>query len=185
MKNETDHINLIALSKGNEKEFDLLFMTYYPKVKAFVRSMIGEEDESEDLAQETFIHLWKSREALREVHNLNAYIYQVTKHVLYTYLDKRRRLFTVGLDEVSTPPSVDEVEALVYSHELQSMLDKAIEGMPSQCRTVFCMSRQQGMSNEEISHRLGISKRTVETHISNALAVLRKVTSSLRCLLCL
>lgn len=183
MKNEADRINLTALSNGSEKEFDLLFVAYYPKVKAFVRSMIGEEDESEDLAQETFIHLWRSREALGEVRNLNAYIYQITKHILYTYLEKRKRLFTVGLDEVSTPPSVDEVEDIVYSHELKSLLDRAIEGLPSQCRTVFCMSRRQGLSNEEISRRLGISKRTVETHISNALSILRKVASTLMCLL--
>ena len=182
MRNAVDTINLIALSKGSEKDFDLLFMTYYPKVKAFVRSMIGEE-ESEDLAQETFIHLWKSREVLGEVLNLNAYIYQVTKHILYTYLDKQKRLCTVGMEEVSVPPSVDEVENIVYSHELQSLLDRAIEELPSQCRTVFCMSRRQGMSNEEISRLLGISKRTVETHISNALSILRKVTSALMCLL--
>ena len=51
--------------------------------------------------------------------------------------------------------------------------------MPTQRKQIFYMSRKQGISNEEISQRLKISKRTVETHISIALATLRKITSAL------
>lgn len=47
--------------------------------------------------------------------------------------------------------------------------------MPPQRKQIFCMSRRQGMSIEEISKKLGISKRTVETHISLALRSLRNV----------
>lgn len=54
-----------------------------------------------------------------------------------------------------------------------------IDNMPTQRKQIFYMSRKQGISNEEISQRLKISKHTVETHISIALATLRKITSAL------
>ena len=54
------------------------------------------------------------------------------------------------------------------------MLDQAVSEMPAQRQKVFIMSRTLLMSNDEIAQSLGISKRTVEKHISIALAFLRK-----------
>jgi RNA polymerase sigma-70 factor (ECF subfamily) len=46
--------------------------------------------------------------------------------------------------------------------------------MPDRCKEIFRMSRFEGRSNQEIADKLGISKRTVETQISNALKILRE-----------
>lgn len=172
-------IDLIALSKGNTQAFDCVFFLYYPKVKTFIYSLLDNEEEAEDLAQDTFIKLWTARTQLSQVQNINAYIYQTAKHVLYTFLDKKTNTHTVGIDSVQDTPSLEQVEEIVYSHELESLINRAIDNMPPQRKQIFCMSRKQGISNEEISQRLNISKRTVETHISIALATLRKVTSAL------
>ena len=47
--------------------------------------------------------------------------------------------------------------------------------LPEQCRRIFTMSRVDGLTNQEIADDLGLSKRTVETQISNALRALRKM----------
>ncbi len=51
---------------------------------------------------------------------------------------------------------------------------ETVDAMPEQRRLVFRMSRWQFLSNDEIAVRLGISKRTVEKHISLALAEIRR-----------
>ena len=175
MKKLDNQINLYALSMGDVKAFDKLFISFYPKVKSFLFSLLDNEDEAEDLAQDVFIRLWQNRKLLRNVQNLNAYIYQTVKHIFYSYLDKRKDIFSTEIDSVFDTLSTDDIEALVYCHELENILNKVIDNMPPQRKQIFCMSRRQGMSIEEISKKLGISKRTVETHISLALRSLRNV----------
>lgn len=170
-------IDLEALSNGSVKDFELLFNAYYPKVKSFLYSMLADDEEAKDLAQDVFVRIWSSRKQLQMVYNLNAYIYQTVKHVLYGSIAKKNNHHDVDIKEVFDLPSDDEIESIICCKELEDVIDKVIDNLPPQRKQVFCMSRKQGLSNDEISHRLGISKRTVETHISMALATLRKVIS--------
>lgn len=183
MKDFKRDIDLTALSNGCVKEFDALYLAFYPKVKSFLTGMIGDEDDAEDVAQEVFIHLWNGRKSLAGVLNLNAYVYQSVKHELFAFLKKKRERNCEDVEACYDVSSGEDLNAIVYSHELELMIDRVIENMPQQRRLVFVMSRKEGLSTEEISVRLGLSKRTVETHISLALATLRKAILALLILL--
>ena len=178
-----EQVDLKALSEGSVKDFDTLFRLYYPKAKVFLASILGNDEEAEDLAQDTFVRLWQRREGLVMVHNLNAYIYQIVKNILFTHLEKQKRYASVSLDDTHDIMTTEDVEKIVFAKELEKIINVTIEQMPPQRKRVFCMSRREGHSIEEISKELGISKRTVETHISAALVTLRKVIMSLICLL--
>ena len=67
------------------------------------------------------------------------------------------------------------MEERILAEELGLLLDIAVENMPPQRKQIFKMSRKEGLSNEEISLKQNINKRTVENHITQALADLRKV----------
>ncbi len=74
-------------------------------------------------------------------------------------------------------PEENSLEEMIFSEELKAILENVISKMPDQRRRVFTMSRLQGMTNQEIAQSLNISKRTVETHISAALAQIRRVVT--------
>ncbi len=181
--NISTDIDTLALSNGSVKEFDRLYASFYPKVKSFLIGMLGNVDDAEDLAQDTFVNLWKGRKSLSDVHNLNAYVYQSVKHVLYSFISKRKEIFNTDIEVAYDMPSSEDAGCMVYIDELQTLIDHVVNEMPPQRKLVFSMSRTEGMGIEEISEKLGISKRTVETHISTALSTLRKAVSTLVVLL--
>ena len=61
----------------------------------------------------------------------------------------------------------------LFTDELQSLVDKALETLPEQTRDIFVRSRYNNQSHKEIAVALGISTKTVEFHITKALKVLR------------
>jgi len=65
------------------------------------------------------------------------------------------------------------MEARIRETELEHQIFLIVDSLPPQCRNIFTLSRVKGLSNGEIAEKLQISKRTVETQISNALKTLR------------
>lgn len=135
--------DLTAFSQGDTQAFEKLFLFYYPRVKAFIDSLLNDTNTAEDLAQDTFVQLWTYRTSIGQVSHLNAYIYQTAKHLLFAYL--HRYPSTIGLDDAPEVPSLEEVEEIVYSRELEVLIECAIERMPAQRRQVFCMSRKKSI----------------------------------------
>ena len=75
----------------------------------------------------------------------------------------------------SDTDSVPSGESALYASETMTQIRETLETLPRKRREIFVMSRVMGYTNEEIAARLGINKRTVENHITNVLADLRKV----------
>ena len=182
-QNICDEINLHALSNGSIEEFEKLYFRYYPKAKNFLMRMLDNATDAEDLTQDAFINLWNNRQLLVNVRNLNAYIFQTVKYVLFSFVNKKKGIVKASLEEVYDLSSAENLESLIYSQELETMIDRVIDTMPRQRKLVFLMSRTEGLSISEISEKMGISKRTVETHISMALSTLRRALSALLALL--
>ena len=73
-----------------------------------------------------------------------------------------------------TAPQSTSVEHEIYAKELLSLMDTTIASLPPQKRTIFNMSRKEGLSNDEIALRLNLKKNTVEKTISSVLTQLKK-----------
>lgn len=71
----------------------------------------------------------------------------------------------------------NRAEAEDITHDLLLLIQLAVEKMPGQRQRIFRMSREEGIANDEIARRLGISTRTVENQISRALSELRKLVT--------
>lgn len=164
-----------ALSKGDSKAFELLFLRYQPKLVYFFTGFVHDEEVARDLSQDLFFNLWNNRMKLSDIRSFQSYLYQMARNVLYNYYDRSLVREKYNVEKAVIPLISDDIEEQVFANELQAFINLKVDQMPPQRQQIFRMSRFEGLSNDEIANRLNINKRTVENHLTAALADLRKM----------
>ncbi len=128
-----------------------------------------------DLTQETYLRIAHHPDA-GNIENMRAYLFRIANNLALDYLRSRTRhcqhdAGPVTEDIICRQPEPDT--ALSERQQLE-FLEQIIYELPPKCRAVFLMSRVEGKSYTEISNELGISPRTVESHMRKALDQIRK-----------
>jgi len=165
---------LLALSNGNREAFEELFRHFFPKLNRFLGGLLDDEAVADDLAQDIFVKLWQHRDLFAHIENLDAYLYTAARNALYNHIKRSTKRQYLSLSTALEIPSFEKLEEVLAAHDLEILIDQTIDKMPQKRKIIFNLSRKEGLSNEKIAHYLHISKRTVETHISAALADIRK-----------
>jgi RNA polymerase sigma-70 factor (ECF subfamily) len=130
--------------------------------------------EAEEIVQDFFVRLWKKHGNLFQSDSLKNYFFSSVKNSSINYLRHKKieNLTIQKLTQLSTSHLVYDPDIYLVT-ELQEKISHAIGLLPEKCREIFIMSRFKGLDNDQIAGEMQISKRTVETHISNALRILR------------
>ena len=159
-----EHIILKKLRDGDSEALDILYLRYASKVRDFAFRLLKDRTDAEDVTHDIFLKIWEQRRG-------NA-IFNAYKH---RQVESKYQAET-GAAESPAAPQADES---VSTDDLLEMIDLAVRNMPEQRRRVFCMSRYENMSYNDIAEALNISPKTVQYHISGALAELRKLLSAM------
>lgn len=167
---------LVKLATGSHQAFKEIYRTYYSRIHAFAYGLLKDADESDELTQMVFIKLWDKREIFQNVHNFDFYIFTLTKHTIFNYIEAKHTIQTTN-DEIPDQFDNETPYDDLIAHDLQLLIDLIINNMPSQRQQIFRLSRVEGLSNEEIAIKLGIKKKTVENHLNLALKELRNIIS--------
>lgn len=166
---------LSAIAHGDIKLFERLYFQYQPKLVEFLAALTHDREVSKDIAQEIFLSLWKNRAHLSGIDSVSSYLYRMARNKVYDYFDHLAVAEQyLGTCQDNTPATINEEEKL-FVEELEKIIYETVDHLSPQRKLIFRLSREEGLSNQEIADRLGISKRTVENHQTATLAILRKI----------
>ena len=144
------------------------------KLLAIASKKIDYYETAREFVQDVFVSLFKLRDSLNPDISILAYLHVALKNRIFNHYRHqnvhRRYEQYVALQQ---PDISDNTVALLYSKELEMQIKGEIEKLPPQCRTVFLLSREEGLPNKEIASHLNISVNTVEQHMRKALRILR------------
>ena len=169
-----EHTLIMRFIEGDQTAFELLFRFYYPGLVVFAKQLIFDPAEAENIVQDFFVNLWVNRDKIKDSSSLKGYFFTSIKNRAFNYLKsvKVREHIIDELKQLTESDSLFQPDIFVES-ELQNRIKAALNKLPVRTREIFVLSRTKGYSNDEIADMLNISKRTVETQISNALRSLR------------
>ena len=171
---------LSQLREGNREAFNSLFRHYYPRVMAYVAAMV-EQEVAEDVVQDVFLHVWENRKKLYAGEGFHSYLFQAAYTRCIDYYRKTQSADKYNLHMEGA--YLEEYNALlrsdasvleeIYSKDFYEQLHNLLEKLPTQRREVFILTYIEGLKAKEVSERLQIPQRTVESHIYLAIKYLR------------
>ncbi|MDE5573908.1 MAG: sigma-70 family RNA polymerase sigma factor [Muribaculaceae bacterium] len=153
------------------RDFELYFKRLYLPLGMYALRFVDDVAVSEDLVQDAFMKAWLYLENGGTIDNIQAFMYRSVRNGCLTWLRQQRET----LDE-SFIPEVGEEE--IDTSFRDAKIWRAIDELPEKCRQIFLMSKQDGLSNEEIAIELDISIKTVKNQMTKALSRLREALST-------
>jgi RNA polymerase sigma-70 factor (ECF subfamily) len=164
---------------GDEQGFEALFRRYVERLCAFAYSYVRARDVAEEIVEDLFAWIWEHRFTLEVPRAVHAYLYASVRNRAISWLRHARselafveesRLDVTALGDAARPAAAD---ACTHAADLAEALGRALGDMPPRCREVFTLARYHHLTYAEVADVLGISRKTVEIHMSRALAFLR------------
>ena len=108
------------------------------------------------------------------VNNFDSYMFTLSKYTILNYIEARH-IIPVEIDDAPDVSDTTTPYDEIVANDLKLLVDLTVSEMPPQRKQIFHLSRQEGLTNDEIAVKLGIQKKTVENHLNLALKELRNV----------
>lgn len=165
--------------KINKDTFEKAYTLYWEKVFAVCYNNIKEIEPAKGMVQDIFRSLWERRAEL-ELENIEHYLIRSAKYKTFEFIrNKTNRQKHNEFQMMDCRTESNCTEEQVLFNDLKEKVNDLVDALPCQCKRVYKMSREQGMSNKEIAALLTISERAVEYHITKAMSKLKNGLTSI------
>lgn len=151
-----------------------MYVQYWEPVFNVCYNNLRDVEVAKGMVQDIFKSLWERRDELEITTSVERYLLRSAKFKVFEYIrNSKSRLEHAEAALLYTSTAANSTENDVLYNSLKEKVGDLVDTLPSQCRNVFKLSREQGLSNKEIASLLLISERAVEYHITRALSTLK------------
>lgn len=172
LANETE---LFAnLAKGDEHAFETIYRHFSKRLFPYVLKLVKIPELAEELIQDIFVNIWINRQTFSEVSHPSSYLFSIANRQSLKYLKKvanDARILNSITDYHET--LTNETEERIIFRESVEAVKTAVEQLPAQRRLIWELSRNEGLSHDQIAEQLQISKNTVKNQMVHATKYIR------------
>ena len=180
-----DSAIMLELRAGNMAGFDYLIQKYRKPIINFMYRMAHNQAVAEELAQEVFLRVFRSRETYRAEARFSTWLYRIATNLGVNYArDTRheRAASTVYLDqadsETGTTPDVADLapsaEAYMIRQERLNAIRQHVLALPERQRMAVLMHKYEGMDYKQIGDVLKLSESATKSLLFRAYQTLRE-----------
>lgn len=170
-----DEKELLAhIADGDQQAFAVIFNKYWPTVYSAALVIAKSPSLAEDISQEVFTKLWETKEKARDIENVKAFLFIAARNLIINRLSRQKVEDAYRAYQLHHSAEISHGGHDLDYQQLEQRLRSAIRQLPSRQQRAFLLSREQGLTYEQIAEQMQISRDTVKEHIVKALASLRK-----------
>ena len=153
--NDSDSLLIQKAKEGNEGAFNFLMNKYYPRVYASLFSFTKSKEDSEDLAQQTFVKVWQQIQSFRGDSAFFTWVYRIAINLAKNYVASsgyKKQRVNSSIDQLEIDISSNEnIESMLIHRQSLDDIKDFINTMPEALKTAFTLRESEGKSYEEIS----------------------------------
>ena len=182
---QTDADVMLRVKSGDQSAFDYLVQKYRRPMVSFMYRMARSTAAAEDLAQEVFLRVYRSRETYEPSAKFTTWLYRIATNLAVNHArDTRheRPEVQVSLDEpdeetgttIELPDGTPNAEQLIVRRERMLAIRKKVEALPEQQRLAVIMHKYQQMDYKQIADVLKKSESATKSLLFRAYETLRE-----------
>ena len=182
MDPEIDDFELMAASAtGDEDAFRCLVERHQGLVRGTIFRMGWGNADTEDLAQQVFVRVWKAAATYRPEAKFTTWLMTITRNVIFSEARSRNRVSMVSMDDPEPSYEVLSLaerkvrppDAAAHAEDVRRAVDAALLELPEKQRLALILHRYDGLSHEEVATVLDTSVASVKSLIFRARESLR------------
>jgi RNA polymerase sigma-70 factor (family 1) len=162
---------LDKLASDDQGALKQLYEHYSSSLLQLAYAIVRSKEMAEEVVEDVFIKVWQKRSAIRSLDHFPFYLYTMTKNGSRSYLRKFGHKRLIDLDDVSLPFYQISItpEDLMISGEAIQRINIAINELPTKCRLIFKLVKEDGLKYREVADLLQVNLKTVENQVGIAL----------------
>jgi RNA polymerase sigma-70 factor (ECF subfamily) len=170
----TDEALASALRRGDDTALDALMVRWQVPLRSFLYRHLQNEADALDLAQETFVRVYRHRARYRDGSRFSTWMFQIALNLARDHARRRIRRPTMALDEAPEPADSNMPSSDMLADERSSAVRTAIAALPEKLRAPLVLSEYDDLSHAEIAAIVRATPKAIETRLARARDLLRK-----------